>query len=94
MNSNQVERIDRVFARYMEHGHLQSQEHQKEGVHWCIARESKCEHQGGILADEMGLGKTITMMATLLCNVKKTLIVLPVVLINQWVEQIKKYNRS
>lgn len=89
MNSNQQATIDQVFARYMEHGHLQSQEHQQEGVHWCIAQEQRANHQGGILADEMGLGKTITMMATLLCNVRKTLIVLPVVLINQWVDQLK-----
>ena len=46
---------------------------------------------GGFIADEMGLGKTITMIGTFLCNmVKRTLIVLPPVLIDQWYTQIYK----
>lgn len=46
---------------------------------------------GGFIADEMGLGKTITMIGTFLSNlVKRTLIVLPPVLIDQWYTQIYK----
>ena len=45
--------------------------------------------RGGFIADEMGLGKTITMIGVILCNrVKRTLIVLPPVLIDQWYLQI------
>jgi SNF2 family DNA or RNA helicase len=48
---------------------------------------------GGIIADEMGLGKTIVMMGLILANLaayRRTLIVVPVALIAQWVAQIKK----
>ena len=48
---------------------------------------------GGIVADEMGLGKTIVMMGLILANItayRRTLIVVPVALIAQWVAQIKK----
>jgi SNF2 family DNA or RNA helicase len=45
--------------------------------------------RGGFIADEMGLGKTITMIGVMLCNyLKRTLIVLPPILIDQWFLQI------
>ena len=45
--------------------------------------------RGGIIADEMGLGKTITMIGLCIANkMPKTLIVLPVILMEQWAEQI------
>ena len=45
--------------------------------------------RGGFVADEMGLGKTITMIGVMLCNyVKRTLIVLPPILLDQWYIQI------
>jgi len=48
---------------------------------------------GGIIADEMGLGKTIVMMGLILANLaayRRTLIVVPVALIAQWVAQLKR----
>ena len=46
---------------------------------------------GGILSDEMGLGKTILMIGLMISNFKSnTLIVLPPILIDQWIEQIYK----
>ena len=46
--------------------------------------------RGGILALEMGLGKTIIMLGVIECNFKRrTLIILPKTLINQWVDAIK-----
>ena len=46
---------------------------------------------GGIIADEMGLGKTIMMIGTIVGNFKMpTLIILPVVLMEQWNEQFQR----
>jgi SNF2 family DNA or RNA helicase len=48
---------------------------------------------GGIIADEMGLGKTMIMMGLILANLamyRRTLIVVPVALIAQWVAQLKR----
>jgi SNF2 family DNA or RNA helicase len=45
--------------------------------------------RGGFIADEMGLGKTIMMIGVMLCHfVKRTLIVVPPVLLEQWNYQI------
>ena len=65
-------------------------DYQREGVEWCKKREnSNQEHRGGILADEMGLGKTITMISLMLAQYeKRTLIVLPLALLNQWYDVI------
>ena len=65
-------------------------DYQREGVEWCKKREnSSQEHRGGILADEMGLGKTITMISLMLAQYeKRTLIVLPLALLNQWYDVI------
>ena len=45
----------------------------------------------GLIADEMGLGKTIQMLGTIWCNpVRRTLIIMPRVLLEQWESAIKK----
>ena len=65
--------------------------HQFEGVQWCVKNETENDIKGGIIADEMGLGKTILMIGTMFLNqVKKTLIVLPPILIDQWHNEIYK----
>lgn len=72
---------------------MDAKEYQRTGVEWCIARENpKSEHcRGGIIADEMGLGKTIMMIGTILANFSMpNLIVLPVVLVEQWKEQFER----
>ena len=47
------------------------------------------QRKGGILALEMGLGKTIIMIGLIKCNIKKrTLIVLPRSLLEQWEKNI------
>jgi len=77
------------FSKMVEGAKLESKPHQRDGVRWCLASEK--EHKGGIIADEMGLGKTITMIGTMVANpVKKTLIILPVVLVAQWASQLKR----
>ena len=67
--------------------------HQFEGVQWCVKNETRDTTlvRGGIIADEMGLGKTILMIGTMFLNqLKKTLIVLPPILIDQWYNEIYK----
>lgn len=68
--------------------------HQIEGFQWICHLEEK--RLGGLLADDMGLGKTIQVISFLLYlkkagRLKTTLIVLPIALIENWVEEIKKF---
>lgn len=87
--------IDR-FDEYVQKSGLEPKNYQREGVEFCLRRERRGEAAGvvgGIIADEMGLGKTIVMMGLILANLaafRRTLIVVPVALIAQWVAQIKK----
>jgi SNF2 family DNA or RNA helicase len=65
--------------------------HQYEAVKRMLDNESINEIKGGILADEMGLGKTIMMIGLFITNyVKKTLIIVPAPLVNQWVSEIQR----
>ena len=86
--------IDR-FDEYIQKSGLEPKSYQREGVEFCLRREEPgaTAVRGGIIADEMGLGKTIVMMGLILANLaafRRTLIVVPVALIAQWVAQIKK----
>jgi SNF2 family DNA or RNA helicase len=89
--------IDR-FDEYVQKSGLEPKSYQREGVEFCLRRERRERRGdagvvGGIIADEMGLGKTIVMMGLILANLaafRRTLIVVPVALIAQWVAQIKK----
>ena len=72
-------------------------EHQVEGVTWCLKQEaaspdSLAPTRGGLICDEMGLGKTIMIIGLIMSNfLKRTLIVLPPVLIPQWVDAFEKF---
>ena len=46
---------------------------------------------GGILADEMGLGKTFQMMGLIAADPKKTLVVVPPALLDQWRNVLTKF---
>jgi non-specific serine/threonine protein kinase len=88
--------IDR-FDEYIQKSGLEPKSYQREGVEFCLRRESAGAATtgitGGIIADEMGLGKTMMMMGLILANLaafKRTLIVVPVALVAQWVAQIKR----
>ena len=81
------------FQKFIKQAGLESKSYQESGVKWCIRRESEDIYgcTGGIIADEMGLGKTIMMIGTMIENFKMSnLIILPLVLLEQWVDQIKR----
>jgi SNF2 family DNA or RNA helicase len=69
-------------------------QHQLEGFQWLCSLQDK--NRGGLLADDMGLGKTIQVISYLLYQKEKnnlgpTLIILPIALIENWVEEINKF---
>jgi SNF2 family DNA or RNA helicase len=80
-----------IFEKWLDFAILERKQHQIEGVAWALEREINTPHKGGVIADEMGLGKTIQMIGLMVANIKrKTLIVLPPVLIDQWRNAILK----
>jgi SNF2 family DNA or RNA helicase len=85
------------YDEYIQKSGLEPKSYQRDGVAFCLRREERgagaVAVRGGIIADEMGLGKTIMMMGLILANLaayRRTLIVVPVALIAQWVAQLKK----
>lgn len=103
-NEEQLEyKIDSVknsiFHHYPVPSELQATlfDHQVEGFRWLCYLEE--QGRGGLLADDMGLGKTIQVITFLLHQkahnkLKPTLIVLPIALIENWVEEIRKFAPS
>ena len=68
---------------------LRRENYQVQGVNWLLQKECAVNPphgvMGGFLADEMGLGKTIQILGTMMVNqLPKTLIVLPLALLEQW----------
>ena len=83
------------YESFVKNAGYDSKMHQSNAVDWCLNRERETvEHKGGILADEMGLGKPITMLALLHIHPKNhTLIVLPLVILQQWYDTIREMCR-
>lgn len=84
-----------TFSKYLDRTGMDHKSYQEQGVRWCLTNELRPDPpanvRGGFIADEMGLGKTIIMIGTFVANpMLKTLIILPPVLIEQWVKQIFK----
>jgi len=80
-----------IFNRFIERSGMEKKSYQYDGVKWLLQNELRDDTSGGFVADEMRLGKTIMMIGLCLANFKqnrKTLIVLPPVLIEQWYAQI------
>ena len=89
------------FKKWIKLANLNENDHQIEGIKWCLQREFKSNSleddnsifyskPGGIIADEMGLGKTILSLGLIYSNfLDKTLIVVPPSLIPQWVKQFQ-----
>jgi SNF2 family DNA or RNA helicase len=69
-----------------------AKDYQCEGIEWCLKKElAQKKIKGGIVADEMGLGKTMTLIGLMFVNFKRrTLIVVPPVLLDQWAKEIFK----
>lgn len=68
--------------------------HQEYGVKWMLLHEinETIPKKGGFLCDEMGLGKTIQTISLILGNpVKRTLIVVPKTIVEQWHREFKKF---
>lgn len=100
-----LHKLKMTFQDFISQANLDYNLYQEEGVHWCVNKEKDNDQhneenslnnssyiKGGIVADEMGLGKTITMLGMMYLNkLPATLIVVPVVLIDQWKEAIQQY---
>ena len=83
------------FNAYLQQAKLEAKPHQQEAVKWALEREHDASPPGGVhgglLADEMGLGKTIVMMGLIVANfLPRTLIVLPLALLEQWASEIER----
>ena len=86
-----------MFNKFIERSGMEKKTYQYDGVKWLLQNELAVDLpygvRGGFVADEMGLGKTIMMIGLCLANFmhnRKTLIVLPPLLIEQWLSQIYK----
>lgn len=87
--------MEERFNLLLERANYKKAQHQIDGISWCIKNEKNINDgkdiKGGIIADEMGLGKTLMMIGVMFVNFKRrTLIVLPPVLLSQWVKEIYK----
>ena len=95
MSKKMVEKRMKIFDTYLDKGKLVHQQYQKDGVRWILENEMRREKEalfgvrGGFIADEMGLGKTIMLIGTMLAHyVPRTLVVVPLPLMEQWYDQI------
>ena len=94
------------YTEFCKKNNILIKSHQIEGVIWCLQRELSLDllsplreeegkenkRRGGVLADEMGMGKTIQMIGVFMLNpVKKTLLIVPPILVNQWSAEIRKF---
>ena len=81
--------VIRKYINFCNSKNIVVKRHQVYGVLWCIQKE--LGGKGGVLADEMGMGKTLQMIGLMILNpTRKTLIILPPILIQQWYLEIER----
>tara|TARA_A100001015_G_C14993866_1_gene715276 strand:- start:122 stop:1606 length:1485 start_codon:yes stop_codon:yes gene_type:complete len=92
--------FDEKFKWFIKNSPINEKKHQKDGIHWMYEKETGKSKKflngteeiylprGGVLADEMGLGKTIQLIGLMAFHPIKTLIVVPVALLDQWANEI------
>ena len=90
-----IERRLEVFRNLIDKCAMDRKIYQEDGVKWGLINELRpnppAKVRGGFIADEMGLGKTIMMIGLFVANMMpKNLIILPPILIDQWVAQIQR----
>lgn len=102
-HENILEKKIRKFNSWQKKKNLDKKDHQIKGLKFCLSIElqkpfkggPKLDNiRGGIIADEMGLGKTMISFGLILCNIKEykhTLVALPLALLTQWKNEIKKH---
>ena len=102
-NTNVLKSKIATFNDWQKRKNLDNKKHQSIGLKFCLSIElqKSFKHgpkldniRGGIIADEMGLGKTMISFGLILCNIqeyKHTLVALPLALLTQWKNEIKKH---
>lgn len=85
-NMRSMEDSDYEVPQELEHV---MREYQKSGFRWLKALQEN--GFGGILADDMGLGKTLQVIAFLMTERKRTLIVCPASLVYNWQSEIERF---
>ena len=85
----QIEEKLELVKEWLSFMNLDEKPHQLEGIKWCLTHELKIQPKygirGGFVCDEMGLGKSFLMLGCILTNqLKNTLIVVPLALLQQW----------
>lgn len=86
LNENE-QNVTEIIQKLTEKSKLNFKKYQIYGIKWSIIKE---KIGGAIIADEMGLGKTLQIISVIVANFKRrTLIVLPPILIDQWVQAFK-----
>jgi SNF2 family DNA or RNA helicase len=99
---NKISLWQTKYTEFCKKNNIMIKSHQIEGVIWCLQRElapsslreevEEEKRRGGVLADEMGMGKTIQMIGVFMLNpVKKTLLIVPPILVTQWSAEIRKF---
>lgn len=89
--------IQHRYSYFVRSAGIKHIQHQEEGAMWCIQRETNIIHDdedkpsGGIIGDEMGCGKTLMTISIMVCHpLPRTLIVVPLSLLQQWRQAILK----